>query len=440
MINLFDTYNQNSWDLHYSLLKSGYQNPTIAINDDGFLPDDVTSPYLYFTGFESSEGRPLYFNEVVVPEYWEIGANNNQGEIFDLNQRRGVIHFAQPTHLRQVQSVDWFDLEGRRRLTDRYNKFGHRYAQTTYNIAGQATLTSYFTADNQEVLVENHMTGDTLLEHDHQTHLFKNKSEFVIYYLRVAGFNLDRIFYNSLSTPFLVTYRLGQVGQDVLFWQEGIANEIPGNMQLLLRGSGARQTKVVVQNRKTYDRMLELLPDEQRPKVDFLGFHYPFRRQNDSRPSALVLTNSDNLEGLSELVEGCPSIQFHIAALTEMSQRLNDFGKNDNVTLYPNVSQANVKRLFAECSVYLDINHGNEILSAIRTSFENRMPILAFDNTIHNHQYTAPGHIFVATNHQDMVAYINHLFNSSEAMLTALAAQYQVAEVETKENYQAVLG
>lgn len=32
MINLFDSYDQNSWDLHYSLLVSGYKQPSIALN------------------------------------------------------------------------------------------------------------------------------------------------------------------------------------------------------------------------------------------------------------------------------------------------------------------------------------------------------------------------------------------------------------------------
>lgn len=52
MINLFESYSQGSWDLHYSLIVAGYANTTVCLSDDGFLPSDVTSPYLYFTGFD----------------------------------------------------------------------------------------------------------------------------------------------------------------------------------------------------------------------------------------------------------------------------------------------------------------------------------------------------------------------------------------------------
>ena len=46
MINLFEDYSQGSWDLHYSLIVAGYVNTTVCLSDDGFLPSDVTSPYL----------------------------------------------------------------------------------------------------------------------------------------------------------------------------------------------------------------------------------------------------------------------------------------------------------------------------------------------------------------------------------------------------------
>ncbi len=48
MINLFENYNQETQELHQSLKRAGYNHFTIVINDDGFLPDDVTSPYRFF--------------------------------------------------------------------------------------------------------------------------------------------------------------------------------------------------------------------------------------------------------------------------------------------------------------------------------------------------------------------------------------------------------
>ena len=46
MINIFDNYHFNSQLLHRSLKLAGYQHLTICLEDDGFLPDDVTSTSL----------------------------------------------------------------------------------------------------------------------------------------------------------------------------------------------------------------------------------------------------------------------------------------------------------------------------------------------------------------------------------------------------------
>ena len=90
MLNLFDTYNQLSWDLHFSIFSSGYEIPTVVIEDDGFLPHDVTSPIQYFTGAKEQEGRPLYFNELALPPFWEMTANSQEGEIFNLTKKWGM--------------------------------------------------------------------------------------------------------------------------------------------------------------------------------------------------------------------------------------------------------------------------------------------------------------------------------------------------------------
>ena len=65
MIQLFDVYNQESQDLHYSLTAAGLSDVTVVIEPDGFLPDGVVSPFTYYLGYDS--GKPLYFNQVPVP-------------------------------------------------------------------------------------------------------------------------------------------------------------------------------------------------------------------------------------------------------------------------------------------------------------------------------------------------------------------------------------
>ena len=53
MIQLFDVYNQESQDLHYSLTAAGLSDLTVVIEPDGFLPDGVVSPFTYYLGYDS---------------------------------------------------------------------------------------------------------------------------------------------------------------------------------------------------------------------------------------------------------------------------------------------------------------------------------------------------------------------------------------------------
>lgn len=99
MINLFDHYNQLSWDLHFSLISSGYKNPTIVLNDDGFLPNDVTSPYLFYLGYDVEDYSPLYYNQVAVPDYWEIIGTNTDAFVYDLAEKKLILVIA-------IQAID----------------------------------------------------------------------------------------------------------------------------------------------------------------------------------------------------------------------------------------------------------------------------------------------------------------------------------------------
>ncbi|UTI85934.1 hypothetical protein NIT60_05650 [Mammaliicoccus sciuri] len=49
----------------------------------------------------------------------------------------------------------------------------------------------------------------------------------------------------------------------------------------------------------------------------------------------LTLTNSDQIPHIEDIVKAHPQYQFHIVAITEMSQKLLQLNKYHNVTLHP---------------------------------------------------------------------------------------------------------
>lgn len=423
MIQLFDVYNQESQDLHYSLTAAGLSDLTVVIEPDGFLPDGVVSPFTYYLGYD--RGKPLYFNQVPVPYFWEIAGNNQFGTINDLNQERAVIHFADGLQARLVKKVEWKTPAGRIFQVDHYNRFGACFAKTTYDGLGQAIMTSYRNVDQKEVILENHVTGDILLTLEGQgLRHFSGRVAFIIDFLQGLKVNLDHILFNTLSTSFLTSFHFPEKsGQDILVWQEPLQDHIPGNMQLILENDQLRAKTIIIPDYATYERALQLTDEKFHHKFSHLGYHYHFKRDNFVRPDALIVTNSDQLEQVEKLVESLPKVTFRIAAVTEMSTKLLDMIRYPNVVLYQNASPQKIQELYQLSDIYLDINYGNELLQAVRQAFEHNQLVLAFEETAHNRRYTAPNHIFAKEAVDDMIHTIELAISHVKEMGRALGDQ-----------------
>lgn len=445
MINLFDYYTLTGKDLHFSLLVAGFHQPTVVIHDDGFLPDDVTSPLQYFLtqAGERLVGKSRYFNQIKLPRFWELEADGAGGKIMDKGVQRGRITYTSNDNSRLVKTVEWWDFTGQARVVDHYNQWGFKHAQTILNEQGQATITTYLTRRGKEVLVHNHLTGTwTYWQPDGRPREFANEVDLVEEYLRHAEFKLDTINFNSLSTPLFVIQRLlDRVKLARLFWQEALNDEVPGNMTFMLAGNLApAQVSIMVQTQKAYQRLKQQLPMEQKKLVHYLGYAYPFQRLNQEHQEILILTNSDQLVQIESLVQGLSDFHFSIAALTEMSSRLLALDRYENVDLYPTVTTAKVRELVAQADVYLDINRGNEILDAVRAAFENNMLIVGFHETLHAPRYVALEHRFDVDQVPALVALIKHCFADGQ-LEPALQKQWQAADRVLPAAYrQALLG
>jgi len=325
VVLLFDVYNQDSINLHTSFKLAGKDYLAAVIDDDGFLPEGVQSIYGYFLGeFEKSErvtGKPRYFNQIQVPDFWEISASNSGGKVHDLNKERARIFYAEPKHKRLIKVVDWYDEKGVVRSSDHYNRQGALYARTTFNKKGQRVNKSYFDAKGREIIMENYVTKNIILNDGDIVRIFNNKLDFVVYYFEKAGLKDYRIFFNTLSTSFFVSQRIGgDRKDDVLFWQEPKRDDIPGNMQVILSGKASRTSKIMVQKKDAYEKLLALGAN---PKMlSCLGYIYPFEKENEHKPEVLICTNSDRIAHIEKIVEAIPELHFTIAAITEMSSKL----------------------------------------------------------------------------------------------------------------------
>lgn len=461
---LLDRYDEQAALLRASFAQAGFAGPAIVLSEDVALPLGVSSIYrlavkdampapfpgavreaaeptaadaqryrVAHAGWTPGTGRN--FNQIEVPDYWEISADGARGQVRDRTHLRARIFYAREAEGRIVSDVDWLDEGGIVRFTDHYDLEGLLCARTTFNRKGQRFCRSWFDERGRERIVENYVTGDVIATSDGKIRFFRNRTDFAVAVLRARGLAGERIFYNSLSTPLFVGERLEAApGGNVLFWQERPRPDVPGNMQLIL--SGRSHTKrILVQNAQSYAKLRAL-----GASGDYLqpcGFVYAFERDNTGGSDVLICTNSDQIEGLATLVEGLPHMIFHIAALTEMSSKLTAFGARPNVRLYPVASKGVLEGLFAACDWYLDVNRGSEIVSAVKRAFLCNQLIAGFADTLHRPRYVAPDHVCASAD--DLVALVAGLAASREALDDHLARQRAAAMAEDPAVYRRLL-
>ncbi|MEB7434589.1 accessory Sec system glycosylation chaperone GtfB [Staphylococcus pasteuri] len=436
MINLFEYYNQPTQLLHQTLELSGNQHFTICIEDDGFLPDEVTSPYQFFAANQLHDNdRPKFFNEVSVPPFWEINGDGQSAQIKDMGHIRGEIVYRPHFKTRIVSRVRWLDDKGRLRSEDHYTKNGFKFAETIYDLAGKAILKKYVTREGKEVIYENFVTGDYVLDWQGQSHFFASKVEFITYYLQQIQVDLSDIIINSLSTPFLVLHHMNTVGRGILFWQENSQGHVPGNMLSLLDNTLQRAFSVMIPDYKEYDTIVSQLNQEQALSVFQSGYLYDFNKTNQYSNHALILTNSDDIPQLETLIITHPNIQFHIAAVTEMSSKLMGFDRYHHVHLYPAATKDIFEALYQRCDIYLDINQGNEIENAVTRAFHHQHVIFAWDEVIHQRTFIAPENMFTLSDVETLNQVLTDITSNKQHFDQHLAYQARHANQSTVEDF-----
>lgn len=458
---LLDHYDESADMLRQSFRSSGFTGPAVVITEGGFLPDDVISLFRWFcrdtedavmpgtvkkpeaadeteireyrlrhAGFRLGKAR--YFNQIELPDYWEISGNSSSAEIHDMQNLRGRIFYSPRSENRFVSDVDWMNENGIVRFTDHYDGCGRLYSRTVFNRKGERFCRSWFDEYGRERIVENFVTNDITVTRNGKTQLFKNRTELGVSMLRELGADGKRIFYNSLSVPLFISERLKKpCNGDVLFWQEEPRGDIPGNMQMILNG-GSNTSQIFVQNRTSFNNLAALgaSPEIIKP----FGFVYNFTSANSGGRDALICTNSDRIEYLDLLVRNLPDMTFHIAAVTEMSGKLLAFGRYANVCLYPTVKKSVIEELFEKCDYYLDINRGIEILSSVKRAFLSSQLILALRKTLHRQRYTAPENIF--TDGENLCRALSQTVSNIDLLKSRLKMQEKTAMSEDISSFQ----
>lgn len=444
MINLFERYTANEVDLEHSLLCSGYTHQTVVLEDDGYLPDHILSPLRFFLGEPVEQKRPpLFFNALNVPYFWEIKGDNRQAEIYDGYKKKGIINYSQRKgDYRSIASVTWLNDEGRIRSVQLYNKFGECFGKQTYS-DGQLALTTYFDAEQREVILYHHVTKIIELHYQGKDFIFSDTLDFILFFIKVSGLDVSQMIYNSLGLPFFISNKLQEVAPNAgydhwLFWQEESA-VLPENMKYLMASKASPTQKIIVQNWREFLNIKAQVAKDLKLPIQYLGFIFDFKKEVKRTHRALILTHSDEVLHLKALAQILPHLTFEVAAYTEMSTKLLALGKQANIELYPNINDQELETLLESSDLYLDINGGSEAGGILRKSFDYNLLGFGFSETQHDSKYTTPSNVFPASEYKAMASLINNLTRNEKIYQEAVINQQHFAGQSSVQDYKRIL-
>lgn len=333
------------------------------------LAEQAESLATFFTQKDraSKVGKPLFFNDLEVPDLWECWTLGITTYLFDGEERRANVVLRGDILSRTVDRVEWFGHGEEIASIDFYNRYGWRSKRSLLTEAGQPYLDIYLNRQQEEVLLHFVSQGTFL----HQTpegrdHLYANKEE------------LQRAVLEQLLPEDEAILLLDKSLLDVV-------KEIPKERLAYC----ARDAHDLDEIKERVGQIL-LVEDgflgEEKDGITVLSGMVDVE-QESFQPEALVMTASQEVEGLSSLVHQFPQVTFHIAALTAMGPKLTDLAARPNVRLYPGISLGNYESLLARCSIYLDCNQGEEVWSSSLHALENGQVLFGLKSTVHQEAY-----------------------------------------------------
>lgn len=435
MINLFESFDKQTIVLYNSFKFSGMNRKTIVIEEDGFLPEGVLTPYEFFANNENLSTNPLFFNQVKIPKYWMIEGNNNNAVIKDTGYIKGRIIYKKNYKYRIVERVEWLNNQGHTHVIDYYNKRGFSYAQVILDPnTHRRILKRYFNNKGEEFIVENFVTNDIILNWQGKEYFFHSKIQFVNFYLKAIGLESESFLINSFSISAAIVNSLDDFGKDYLFYQGDITEASMHHIKNIL-SKERRVFSIIVPGQSAYRQVESFVKDEWKHRIHQSGYVYQFMKANHYSNDALILTNSDQIPHLEQIVQSHSELNFHIAAITEMSTVLMKLNRYSNVTLYPSAKKDELKSLYEKCTIYLDINKGNEILDAVRAAFDYNLLILGYSVTSHNKTVTAPTHLFDVESPHHLINILREVIQKNDIYDNYLEKQLEQAKAIDKKSF-----
>ena len=335
--------------------------------------------------------KDLYYVFIDIPQYWSVRADELNGAIYDNKTKKANIYFKNPKEKRMVSRVEWIDRNNTVYRIDYYNKYGYKYCSE--NVKGGNVISREFYDRNGDIKVIEQTVSKTYttLGTDISPRSYRGFADYLEAYLKSNEIYDENIW---LTSDEILNKFAGDYGNFKISY-------LPQN-RLNSDLTETNQTNKAFRILCIEEQQVNWYKENSDCKCDRLYLYLENNESKFGKKEAFIITETDQLEYIEQLINDFPEIIFHIAASTIMSDKLTRLDINNNVELYPCITEQKRKELFERCDVYLDINHYRELYNAVNQALINNMLILAFDNTVHSKELYPMENIFDSSNYVKM--------------------------------------
>ena len=387
MVIVCSRYTEDTEQLLETIKNTGLNMEVLVWKDDGFLPEGVQSPWESVVAAQcrtKGEKMALFYAFLPLPDCWEIRSEGINGAVFDMGCKKATVYFREPIEKRNVQRVEWEMENGWVYKTDYYDQYARKYISEFSGVDAGTESRVFYSDRNEEIIVERPQNEVVqILEHGKQKACFHSYGQFLEYFIRENESGPERALFIQEEEDFeLLKLSEDREWEFILFSDQALLDRYIG------RGGKNGYEFCAVPKTCSTDAI---------------------------RGEALILTASDRLEGIDYLTGHLMDIQFHIAANTQVSDKIRKLEERKNVKIYPQVRPDVLKRLWETCDLYLDINHYREIHHAVRNALWHHLLLLGFEETVHSRKLFMEEHVFSCAEPEKMVQRIKWLTGNAEA-------------------------
>lgn len=371
------------------IIQTSRQN--FILKDKGTLFNNETSLMLTLAGYTGDDcQKTIYYNHLSLPDFWEVTLEqNNRGKVTYWGQKRAIINFRNPVEDRMVHSIDWLDDKGQLAYVETYNDYGKLYTREYYK-NNNSLITIYYNKSGQEYA---------------QT-VPKSSGIMIINHPQVSGYYANRL---TLLTDYL---KQNGISDKLVLLDSNLiedANQAIDCINL----NDCRTLRDLVGTNSQLEMIYDFSDSSQRLVDSYIKVVKP-RTESSLVKTIFILSASDELEMIEELIEGLQEYHFMIGARTMVSQKFLNLGRNKNVTISAQMSKLDVERALQKCELYLDINHFLEVDYILSRAILYDIPVLSFRDIAHQKAYFYPETIFDKNQIVNFIDYIKRLSTSPD--------------------------